>query len=195
VSTTPARPMPAASLPGTPLRSPALPAPSTPSPDGSVVSGEVLPRAGSRAARLAQPLTLPAIKALAEQYGVCTRPLVMRRTDLATGQTEIIDLPCGATLEKKCAGCARRKKRLRAQQLREGWHRADEPVPAPEANPEQIGMLLLRADFEFARADCVAKADWAQVAELDSGIAELEQLMTRSGMRGQIPPNSTPVPD
>jgi hypothetical protein len=139
-------------------------------------------------------LTLSAIKALAEEYGVCTHPIALRRTDLSTGLTEVIDLPCGATRERRCVGCARRGKRLRQQQCREGWHRADEPLPPPQADREQVGMLLLRADFEYARADCLAKGDWAQVADLDDGITELEALMTASGMRGHIPPNRTPVP-
>src|SRR5689334_18148744 len=109
-------------------------------------------RPATRAERMAHPLTLDAIKALAQKYGVCTRPIAARRTDLSTGQTEVFDLPCGATLESRCLGCARRKKRDRQQQLREGWHRDDEPLPPPQADREQVGMLLLRADFEYARA-------------------------------------------
>jgi hypothetical protein len=151
-------------------------------------------RPPSRAERLSHPLTMDAIMALAEKYGVCIRPVAVRRTDLATGQTEVFDLPCGATRESRCVGCARRNKRLRQVQCREGWHRDDEPLPPPKADREQVGMLLLRADFEYARVDCLAKSLWDQVADLDAGIAEVEKLMTASGLRGRIPPNPVPAP-
>ena len=155
-------------------------------------AGAGLPSAGgparvSRADRLAQPLALSAVKAMAEEYGVCVRPLAMRRTELVTGQTEVFDLPCGATRESKCAPCARRAQRLRGQQCREGWHRDEEPLPAPEASAEQVAMLTLRAD-------CVNRAAWDHVAELDEAIRDLEGLMSASGLRGAIPPNPTPVP-
>ena len=128
----------------------------TPDPDPAA---EPAPRPGSRAARLAHPLTLHAIKQLAADYDVCIRPLAMRRTDIATGETTVIDLPCGSTREAKCPGCAKRAKRLRQQQCREGWHRTDE-VRDPKANPEQVALLTLRAEYEFARANCLARADW-----------------------------------
>lgn len=146
------------------------------------------PRPGSRADRMRHPLTLHAIKQLATEYGVCVHPVAMRRTDLATGQTVVIDLPCGATRDAKCVGCAQRAKRLRMQQCREGWHRDDEPLPAPEANPEQVGLILLRADFEYARADCLAHAAWDQVADLDDAIDEVEHLIRASGLRGAAAP-------
>src|SRR5690606_14203020 len=59
-------------------------------------------RPGSRAARMAHPLMLQAIRQVAAEHGVCIRPIPMRHTNLATGQTTIIDLPCNATLDKKC---------------------------------------------------------------------------------------------
>ncbi len=105
-------------------------------------------RPATRAQRMSHPIALHAIKAIAEAEGVCVRPLAMRRTDLATGETAVIDLPCGATRESKCGPCARRARRLRQVQCREGWHRPDEPLPAPEADEEQAAMLRLRADFE-----------------------------------------------
>src|SRR4051794_29376056 len=89
------------------------------------------PRPGSRAARLAQPRAVDALKDLAIDHGVCIRPIALRRTDLATGKTELVDLPCGATLEAKCPPCAKKARRLRQIQIREGWHRADEPQPGP----------------------------------------------------------------
>jgi hypothetical protein len=149
------------------------------------------PRPGSRAARMSHPLTLHALNQLAADYGVCVRPVPMRRTDLATGETTVIDLPCGVTRESRCPGCAQRAKRLRQQQCREGWHRTDEPLPAPEADAEQRALLLLRADFEYARADRLAAADWAQVAELDDAIEEVEELIAASGLRGPGAPRAS----
>ena len=66
------------------------------------------PRPGSRAARMALPRSVDVLKDIAAEYGVCIRPVALRRTDLATGQTEVIDLPCGATREDKCPPCAKR---------------------------------------------------------------------------------------
>jgi hypothetical protein len=110
-------------------------------------------RPGSRAARFALPLAVHALRDLAIKHGVCIRPIVLRRTDLATGVTEVIDLPCGATREDKCPSCATRAKRLRQVQIREGWHRTGKPNPGPQpATPEQEALIVLRAHFEVARA-------------------------------------------
>ena len=107
------------------------------------------PRPGSRAARLALPRAVDALKDLAADHGVCIRPIALRRTDLTTGQTELIDLPCGATLEAKCPPCAKRARRLRQVQIREGWHRTDEPNPGPApATEDQKALISLRAHFE-----------------------------------------------
>ena len=146
------------------------------------------PRPGSRAARLSHPLTMHALKTMAAEHGVCIRPFAMRRTDLATGQTEVIDLPCGATRASTCPGCAKRAQRLRQQQCREGWHRSDEPLPEPQANPEQVALILLRADFEYARAACLAQSQWQHVDDLDQAIDDIEQVIAASGLRGRAAP-------
>jgi hypothetical protein len=151
-------------------------------------------RPASRADRMAHPTMLHAIKQVADKENVCVRPLAMRRTDLATGQTETFDLRCGATRETVCPPCARRAKRARQQQCRDGWHRDDEPLPTPEVNDDQIGLLKLRANWEYARAECLARADWEQVADLDAAITDVDRLLTSSGLRGHLPPEPTPVP-
>ncbi|HWH01144.1 MAG TPA: replication initiator, partial [Pilimelia sp.] len=111
------------------------------------------PRPGSRAARMAQPRAVDVVAQLAAEHGVCTRPLALRRTDLDTGRTEVIDIPCGATREDKCPSCATRARKLRQVQIREGWHRDDEPDPGPgEPTDDQVGLLILRAHLEFDRA-------------------------------------------
>ncbi|MBN1173428.1 MAG: replication initiation protein, partial [Micromonosporaceae bacterium] len=87
---------------------------------------------------MAMPRSVQVLKDLAIEYGVCIRPVTLRRTDLSTGQTELVDLPCGSTREDKCPSCAKRAMRLRQVQIREGWHRADEPNPGPNpATDEQ----------------------------------------------------------
>src|SRR5205814_4643234 len=127
--------------------------------------------------------TIDALEALAHEHGVCTRPVLLRRTDLATGQTEVIDLPCGATREDKCPACATRAKRLRQVQIREGWHRTDEPNPGPAPATEgQRALLTLRAHLEFERAAAERGAEWDQVADLDIAIDEVDQSITAEGI-------------
>ncbi|MBI3686670.1 MAG: replication initiation protein [Actinobacteria bacterium] len=148
-----------------------------------------VPRPGSRAARLAMPRAVEAIKALAVEHGVCVHPITLRRTDLATGETELIDLPCGATLDAKCPPCAKRARRLRQVQIREGWHRTDEPNPPPKpVTEDQRSLLVLRAHFEYARADAERAGAWDQVTDLDAAIAEVEEAITAEGIRGRVAP-------
>ncbi len=171
------------------MTAPTLPGLAPPSPED--------PRPGSRASRLALPMSVHVLKDLCAEHGVCIRPITLRRTDLHTGQTELIDIPCGATREDKCPPCAKRARRLRQVQIREGWHRTDEPIPAPApATEEQRGLILLRADFEAARDQAVREAQWDQVAELDEAIAEVEEAITAEGLRGRVaPPHTLPGND
>jgi hypothetical protein len=149
-------------------------------------------RPGSRAARLALPRAIDALTALATEHGVCVRPVALRRTDLTTGQTELIDLPCGATRDDKCPPCAKRAKRLRQVQIREGWHRTDEPNPGPApATDGQKALIVLRAHFEYARADAERTAQWDQVADLDQAITEVERAIAAEGLRGRVAPPHT----
>src|SRR5690625_7570550 len=96
--------------------------------------------------RLAQPLAREVAEQVAADHGVCVRPVSLRRTDMATGETEIIDVPCGSALESRCPSCAKRKRSLRRTQCEEGWHLAAEPVV--EADPpteQQRGWVEQRA--------------------------------------------------
>ena len=154
-------------------------------------------RPGSRAARLLQPRAVEVVRNLATEHGVCTRPVALRRTDLDTGTTQLVDLPCGATREDKCPACAARARRLRQQQIREGWHRTDEPAPDPEApSDEQLGLVALRAHLEFARAETLLRpmdpdTRTTEIADIDAAIAELEEEITLSGLRGRTAPAHT----
>jgi hypothetical protein len=68
--------------------------------------------------------------------GVCARPVISRVTDLASGETQLVPIACGATREDRCPTCAEAAKRLRIQQCREGWHLDTEPeYDQPEADP------------------------------------------------------------
>jgi hypothetical protein len=154
------------------------------------------PRPGSRAARMAVPLALNVLKDMAREYGVCLRPVSLRRTDLATGQTEIIDLPCGATREDKCPSCAKRARRLRQAQIREGWHRTDEPAPGPlPATEAQQSLIALRAHLEFGRDEAMRAGQWAQLAEVDDAIKEVEEAIAAEGLRGHLGPAHDPDSD
>src|SRR4051794_21367967 len=71
---------------------------------------------GSRAERRARARMLRArevAEAVAIENGVCVRSIAMRVTDTATGTSEVVEIPCGATLESKCVPCARRNRALR----------------------------------------------------------------------------------
>jgi hypothetical protein len=143
--------------------------------------------------RLVAPTNLHALQQMATERGLCSRPVPMKYTDLATGQTEIIDVRCNATRESKCPGCARRAQRLRALQCRTGWFRSSEPVQVTDPTSEQVAALLTRAQLEYARVDAVNRSLWHDVAGIDADIAMLEQQIAASGVRGRVtaPPDHT----
>jgi hypothetical protein len=143
---------------------------------------------------MARPLARDVLKALAEQHGVCVRPLTIRRIERATGLlVGTIDVPCGARLGSKCKPCAERNRRLRQRQIREGWHLTEEPVAAAEKpTREVVALMHLRAEFLFERERCVLAEEWAQVEDLDTGIAEVDELLAGSRVRGSLPKPDQP---
>src|SRR5450432_374373 len=86
----------------------------------------------TRAQRLAMPLARDVVRDLAIERGGCIRPVQLRRTDIDTGRTEQVMVPCGNTLASVCPACAERKRALRAAQCREGWHLDTEPTVTPD---------------------------------------------------------------
>ncbi|MBV9094111.1 MAG: replication initiation protein, partial [Streptosporangiaceae bacterium] len=68
----------------------------------------------TRAERAATPLARDSIRKIAESVGGCLRPVQLRRTDIQTGETVPVMVPCGATLASICPPCAERAKTLRA---------------------------------------------------------------------------------
>ena len=74
------------------------------------------------------------VAGLAEDQGVCVRPLARRLVDRVSGEASTVVLPCGSTRESRCPVCARRARVLRMHQCAEGWHAADE-LPDADLEP------------------------------------------------------------
>jgi hypothetical protein len=145
------------------------------------------PRPGSRLDRLSQPLARQVLRSMAEHAGVCVRPVLLRRTDRDTGQTSIVEVPCGARLAAKCKPCAERNRRNRVAQIREGWHLADEPTVAPEPPAQETTDLVRRrADLEFERRRAETLADWDQVAQIDTEIKAADAQLAEARLRGRL---------
>jgi len=102
-------------------------------------------------------------------------------------QTEQVLVPCGHTLATVCPSCAERAKALRAAQCREGWHLDAEPIITPAAPDDEQRMWVEH------RAQTQQQRDHADTAgqdtsELDELAAELDEQITRSGVRGNVLP-------
>ncbi len=133
------------------------------------------------------PLARDVVRDLAVEHGACIRPVQLRRTDLATGETEPVLVPCGHTLAAVCPPCAERAKNLRAAQCREGWHLEREPVIQPsEPTDEQKWWIEKRADAQVMhdRGD----RQGFDAAELDELLSELDEEINEAGMRGKVLP-------
>jgi hypothetical protein len=139
----------------------------------------------TRAERAAYPLARDSIRKIAEASGGCLRPVQLRRTDTATGETVSVMVPCGVTLASICPPCAARAKALRAAQCREGWHLQDEPDLSPAAPDElQEFWLTLRAEAQLCRDTTAAAGQ--DTAGYDELIDELDTEITRAGIRGKV---------
>ena len=106
----------------------------------------------TRAQRMAMPLAREVVKDLAVEHGACIRPIQLRRTNLDTGETDTVLVPCGHTLAHVCPSCAERARTLRAAQCREGWHLEDEPAITPDpATEDQRFWVEKRAEAQQLR--------------------------------------------
>jgi hypothetical protein len=133
------------------------------------------------------PLARDVVKDLAIEHGACIRPVQLRRTDLATGQTEPVLVPCGHTLASVCPSCAERAKNLRAAQCREGWHLDAEPVIEPDdPTDQQMFWIEKRADAQVIRDEANRRGD--DTTDLDELLAELDEEINQAGMRGNVLP-------
>jgi hypothetical protein len=150
------------------------------------------PARSTRAERMANPTARDTARAVAENHGVCQRPVQLRRIDTQTGQAEQVMVPCGATFASVCPACAERAKNLRIGQCREGWHLEVEPIdPAPAPTAEQAMWLELRAEAQRDRDNAAETGQ--DTTELDEVIRDLDAQLKRCGIRGQADPG-TPKP-
>jgi hypothetical protein len=147
----------------------------------------------TRAKRAALPISADVARALAEQHGVCIRPLAMRRIDTTTGRIEVVPVPCGSTREDQCRPCAAKARRLRMVQCRQGWHLEDEPVTARSAPSEDHKELMAtRADLLAAYAECKASGDEVSCEQIADSVAELDTELRAAGVRGRLAPLDLP---
>lgn len=136
---------------------------------------------------MAQPLARDVLRLLAEAHNLCVRPVTLRWVDKHTGQTEVFEVPCGARREVKCKPCAMRAKRAREQQIREGWHLTEEPTVTPEpASDEVRALVAMRCQFQLDRDEAARTNQWDQVADLDAGIAQLDEFLADAQIRGKL---------
>lgn len=146
--------------------------------------------------KILPPLARQALVAVAEQHGVCVRPVPMRRVNLHTGDTEMIYVPCGHTLTSVCGPCAEAKRKLRMVQCAQGWHMDTEPViERADPDQEQAALMELRANAQ-ARRDQVEQhgdpADGEGLEFWDGLISDLDHEIERAGVRGRLKTGEQP---
>jgi hypothetical protein len=126
---------------------------------------------------------------LAEDHGVCVRPLAMRRIDLTTGRIDIVPVPCGSTREDACNPCAQKARRLRMVQCRQGWHLTEEPGPGPvEPTSTQKEVMAVRADLHAAYQLAREDGDDTECEEIADQVTELDAELRALGVRGRLEP-------
>ncbi|WP_224393031.1 replication initiator [Pseudonocardia sp. ICBG1293] len=126
---------------------------------------------------------------LAEDHGVCVRPLAMRRIDQSSGRVDVVPVPCGSTREDQCRPCAEKARRLRMTQCREGWHLSTEPAVTPaDPTTAQKELMAARADFHVAYTDSLAAGDDAECAEIREIVEDIDTELRALGVRGRLAP-------
>src|SRR6516165_5049909 len=139
----------------------------------------------TRAERSAYPLARDSIRKIAEASGGCLRPVQLRRTDTAIGETVSVMVPCGVTLASICPPSRSGPRHCGRAQCREGWHLEDEPDLSPAAPDEmQEFWLTLRAEAQLRRD--TAEAAGQDTTDYDELIGELDTEITRAGIRGTV---------
>jgi hypothetical protein len=134
----------------------------------------------TRAQRALLALSTDVARQLAEDHGVCVRPLAMRRIDRSTGRVDVVPVPCGTTWEDRCRPCAEKARRLRIVQCREGWHLEHEPTgPRTKPTERQKRLLAIRADLHSAFLFAANDGDQAACDYLRETVAELDHELRR----------------
>jgi hypothetical protein len=151
------------------------------------------PQRITRAERAALPISTDVARAVAEQHGVCVRPLAMRRIDQTTGRVDVVPVPCGSTREDQCRPCADKARRLRMAQCRQGWHLESEPmIDRAKPDDEQKELMATRADLVAAYAECTQAGDLDGCEQIADSVAELDAQLRALGVRGRLTPLDPP---
>src|ERR1700733_6838231 len=137
------------------------------------------------------PLARQVVHDLATEHGACTRPVQLRHTDTQTGQVEQVLVPCGHTLASVCPSCAQRAKTLRAAQCREGWHLDREPVTEPD-QPDDMQRFWIEKRAEVQAWRDRDEQDGQDTTDPDGAIEELDEEITKAGVRGNVLPAKPP---
>jgi hypothetical protein len=148
----------------------------------------------TREQRAALPLSTEVAQMIAEDHGVCIRPLAMRRIDTITGRVDVVPVPCGSTREDQCRPCAEKARRLRMAQCREGWHLEAEPViERTKPSEEQQELMAARADLFTAYAERRAVGDEVSCEQISESVTELDIELRALGVRGRLTPLDPPA--
>ena len=149
-------------------------------------AGEGL-RVGSREHRARRPRARDVLRETAVEFGVCVRPLPLRRIDPATGEITIVDLACGSTRTTVCPTCARKARALRAQQAREGWHLLHDPDLTPDpATVVQRGIVTDRAVITDAAHDATEHGDPLTAQACQESADAVDDELATAGVRGTL---------
>lgn len=164
----------------------------TPTDTGTVaVDLDDAPRPGSRADRARAPRARDALRDTATEFGVCVRPVALRRTNLATGETDVVDVPCGSTRSAVCPACAAKARKVRAQQCREGWHLTAEPDLTPDRpTREHLDLVTERALVTSAVDDALNAGDVDTATACREAVQDVDEDLTASGLRGNVDPST-----
>ena len=142
----------------------------------------------TRTQRLAMPLAREVVRDLAVEHGGCIRPVQLRRTDLDTGQVEQVLVPCGHTLAIGLPLLRRAGQdpagRAVPRRLAPGHRTRHHPRPADDEQRTLDRPIAPRPSSSATRPSAAGQ----DTAELDELAAELDEEITRSGLRGNVLP-------
>ena len=147
----------------------------------------------TRAQKALLALTGDVARQLAEDHGVCVRPLALRRIDLTSGRVDVVPVPCGARRDDQCPPCSEKQRRLRMVQCREGWHLEAEPIAAPaDPTAQQKQLMAVRADLHAAYQQARADGDDTECDEIRDTVAVVDDQLRGLGVRGRLEPLDPP---
>ncbi len=126
---------------------------------------------------------------MADQHGVCKRPLPMRSFDQSSGEMKYVGVPCKSTLECVCPACARRALVLRQQQCREGWHIQEEPVDDKrEPTAHELELMEARAGLQIQYEAAKEADDEYTMDGIREVVEDLHNELRELGVKGPFPP-------